>query len=98
MSTFYKGDAIIIEVEIKRYTAFDDYAYRNPSNGVKISILDNKNTKLVSSASMELSATGKYYYIWQTTNSLLSGTYTCAITADDVDYDGYEEDTSIDLK
>ncbi len=98
MSTFYKGDAIIIESEIKRYTAFDDYAYRNPSNGAKISIWDSKKSKLVSSASMELSATGKYYYIWQTSGSLLSGTYTVAITADDVDYDGYEENTSIDLR
>ena len=90
MPIYDKGSAVLTEVETKKYTAFGDYAYFDPSTST-ITITDVSNTEKVSDVALTKSETGKYYHIAQTLVGWAKGLYEIKIKISD----GVNDDITI---
>ena len=70
MTKYERGKAIRISVEIKDRNG----TYIDPTTPV-IKIANNNGKLVVSSTTLTKTETGKYYYIWDTTETMALGNY-----------------------
>jgi len=70
MTKYEKGKAIRVSVEFKDRNG----TYIDPTTPV-IKIADNNGKLVVTSTALTKTETGKYYYIWDTTETMLLGDY-----------------------
>lgn len=80
MKKYDLGSAFYVEVEFKEYTPFGSSAYVDPT-AATITITDPDGTKKVDGVDFlpNKSATGKYYYLVETTTSWIVGDYKVTI-------------------
>jgi len=93
---YHRGESILIEAELKKIVPFGDTTYSDPDGGVQL-VIEGPSGSTVVSVSMYKQETGKYYYVWQTDETLSRGLYTCKVTASDSQYSGFAKITNIEL-
>lgn len=79
-NVYDRGDAILIQIKIKKWKSKCEYEYCDPDS-IKITISE-KSTKKIDNQDMEKDGTntGYYYYIWQSLISDNVGNYDVEIT------------------
>ena len=82
VTEYDKGSAVTIEVEFKKYTAFGEYAYFDPSSH-KITVTDTNGNVKIDAVDLVKEETGKYYYIVQTETDWITGKYETKISSSD---------------
>ncbi len=86
------GDTIIIEQEVYLKKPFEDDESLIDADSIDITIISPDGTKLVDGESMSKNATGKYYYIWNTSDDITEGDHQVIITANRNSETGTEDD------
>jgi hypothetical protein len=97
MNIFEQGDAIRIEITVKKRAA-RVYSLYNPSNGCKITLYDHTNDAVITDQSFTNEGTGYYYYNWQSLAASERGIYRARIVADDGTIEGVVEEKIFKLK
>ncbi|MDI6761227.1 MAG: hypothetical protein QMD05_10420 [Candidatus Brocadiaceae bacterium] len=83
---FYeRGELVAVETTFEKASAFGSPAYYNPTT-YKIDITDPDGTKVVNNQDLVNSATGKYYYYWQSNTTSIKGVYDVAVRTFDGTY------------
>lgn len=88
--TYERGKAIVFEVRFKKKeTPFGDYALFDPSGTPKVYISQDRES-WGSGYNLDKFEVGKYYYIWQTTDSTAVGAWHAKAECTDGTYDDVE--------
>ena len=85
------GSPILIEVEFKKVTPFDNYEYYDPDTS-SITITDPDDVVKVDEAALTQTDTGKYYYVCQTLEGWAVGIYRVRIDSTSGSYSDVEND------
>jgi hypothetical protein len=95
MKHLTRGSAVTIWFTTKTKSTYAGaWSYADPDNGCKITIVrESDNSTIIDDVAMTKSATGIYYYYWQTTTSYGIGRYVVQCTADGTTYDGIFKET-----
>jgi len=97
MQQFYRGTSIRIGLIVRTTKVLATPALADPSNGCTITIEDPEGTSQVSAQAMTQLSTGKYYYEWQSNDSMPLGFYRCELVADDATFDTLTRLTAFEL-
>lgn len=76
-----RGSPVLVEAEFKKHDPFNStLVYFDPTTAT-ITITSPDGTKVADTQNLTKSATGKWYYIHQTTINSLKGAYNVSVTA-----------------
>lgn len=82
VAQYNKGSAIVVEVEFKKYTAFGEYVYFDPST-YTITVTDTEGSIKVDAENLIKHEAGKYYYVIPTATDWITGRYETKISSSD---------------